>query len=110
MSSCSPPDIRKPRIIWRLKKPLYGLDDASKKFWLWVKEVLKDIGLKVMEGEEAFYFPHRDGELNDAVITNVDDFTLAVNEDFIKEVLETVARELTISKIERDSLRYKYWY
>ena len=24
-----PPDIRKPGVIWRLKKPLYGLDDAS---------------------------------------------------------------------------------
>ena len=41
-----------------------------------------------------------------AVITHVDDFTLAGTEDFIKEVLETVARELTVSKIERDSFRY----
>ena len=31
---------------------------------------------------------------------------LAGTEDFIKEVLETVARELTVSKIERDSFRY----
>ena len=29
-----PPDIRKEGIIWRLMKPLYGLDDASQKFWL----------------------------------------------------------------------------
>ena len=101
-----PPDIRKPRIIWRLKKPLYGLDDASRKFWLWVKEVLKDIGLKVMDGDEAFYYIHRDGELIGAVITHVDDFTLAGTEDLIKEVLETVARELTVSKIERDDFRY----
>ena len=28
-----PPDyIKKPRMIWRLKKPLYGLDDTSQKF------------------------------------------------------------------------------
>ena len=101
-----PSDIRKPGLIWRLKKPLYGLDDASQKFWLWVKEVLKEIGLKVMEGDEAFYYLHRDGELIGAVITHVDDFTLAGTEDFIKEVLETVAKELTVSKIERDSFRY----
>ena len=56
-----PPDIRKQGIIWRLKKPLYGLDDASRKFWLRVKEVLKGIGLKVMEGDEAFYYLHQDG-------------------------------------------------
>ena len=29
-----PPDICKEGIIWRLKKPLYVLDDASWKFWL----------------------------------------------------------------------------
>ena len=67
-----PPNIRKPGIIWRLKKPLYGLDDTSQKFWLQVKEVLKEIGLKVMEGDEAFYYLHRDGELIGAVITHVD--------------------------------------
>ena len=86
-----PPDIRKQGLIWRIKKPLYSLDDASRKFWLQVKEVLKEICLKVMEGDEAFYYLHRDGELMGAVITHVDDFTLAGTEDFIKEVLEIVS-------------------
>ena len=36
-----------------------------------------------------------------AVITHVEDFTLAGTEDFIKEVLETLGKELTVSKIER---------
>ena len=101
-----PPDIRKEGIIWRLKKPLYGLDDASRKFWFQVKEVLREIGLKVMEGDEAFYYLHRDGELLGAVITHVDDFTLAGTENFIKEVLETISRELTVSKIEKEKFRY----
>ena len=38
--------------------------------------MLKEIGLKVMEGDEAFYYLHQDGELMGAVITHVDDFTL----------------------------------
>ena len=68
--------------------------------------MLKEIELKVMEGDEAFYYLHQDGELLGAVITHVDDFTLAGTESFIKEVLETISRELTVSKIEKDKFRY----
>ena len=92
-----PADIKKPGIIWRLKKPLYGLDDASRKFWLRVKDVLKKMGLKVLEGDEAFYYLHKDGRLIRAVITHVDDFKLASTEDFVIDVINTVAEELTVS-------------
>ena len=61
--------------------------------------MLKTIGLKVMEGDEAFYYLHENGGLKGTVITHVDNFTLAGTEDFIKEVLETVEREHTLSKI-----------
>ena len=30
----SPEDVKKPGVIWRLKKALYGLDYALQKFWL----------------------------------------------------------------------------
>ena len=37
-----PEDIKKEGKIWKLLKPLYGLDDASQKFYLMVKETLKE--------------------------------------------------------------------
>ena len=64
-----------------------------------------EIGLKVLEGDKAFHYLHQDGNLIGGVITHVDDFTLAGTDAFIKEVLETISRELTISKIERDNFR-----
>ena len=46
-----PIDVKKQGWIWRLKKPLYGLDDASRKFWLRVKEVfLCELGLGIIRG------------------------------------------------------------
>ena len=42
----SPKDIRKEGYIWRLKKPLYGLNDALRKFWLRVKELFAELGLQ----------------------------------------------------------------
>lgn len=44
----------KARIHLELRKPLYGLDDASRKFWLKVKETLLDLNLKVMDGDKGF--------------------------------------------------------
>ena len=50
-----PKDLKKEGIIWKLKKPLYGLNDASRKFWLRVKKVFEEIGMKRLDGDEAFY-------------------------------------------------------
>ena len=82
-----------------MKKSLYGLNDASGKFWFCVKEVPK-VGMKVMEGDKAIY------DLQGCLITHVDDFTLARTPEFIKEVLEMIEIELTISKIERDNFHF----
>ena len=50
-----PSDIKKQGIVWKLNKPLYGLDDASRKFWLRVRDVfLNKLNLKTVEGDEAF--------------------------------------------------------
>ena len=56
-------DKRMDGYLWKLKKPLYGFDDASRKFWLKLKHTLKNLGLKVMIGDEAFYYLHEEGEL-----------------------------------------------
>ena len=54
-----------------------------------------------MEGDEAFYYLcDKEGFLRGAVITHVDDITLAGTSSFIEEVFDMVERELTISKIE----------
>ena len=41
-----PKDIRKEGYIWRLKKPLYGLNDALRKLWLRVQELFAELGLQ----------------------------------------------------------------
>jgi len=96
-------DVKKQGWIWRLKKPLYGLDDASRKFWLCVNEVfLCELGLHNIHEDEAFYFTNVDGVLHGAILTHVDDFNIAGTPDFIKKVIGRVGRELTVSKIEED--------
>ena len=51
-----PRDIRKPGKIWKFKKPLYGLNDASRKFWLKVKEVFSECGLQILKYSKGAIF------------------------------------------------------
>ena len=69
-----PIDVKKQGCVWKLRKPLYGLDGASQKFWLFVKDVfLNELGLKIIHGDEAFYYSNVDGKIQGAILTHVDD-------------------------------------
>ena len=46
-----PIDIAQQGILWKLKKPLYGLNDASRRFWLILKEFFKQENLKTLPGD-----------------------------------------------------------
>ena len=102
-----PTYIKKPGWIWKFKKPLYGLDDASRMFWLRAKEVfLSQLGLQTIDGDEAFYFLNVDGQLKGTITTNVDDFNLAGMVEFVEKVISHLEQELTVSKIEEDAFRF----
>ena len=64
------------------------------------------MGMSVVEGDAAFYYLHDGIKLKGMVITHVDDFTIAGEEDFVKNVVEKVQTELTISKVEHGSFRF----
>merc|ERR1712098_801820 len=54
-----PKDQEKEGVIWKLLKPLYGLDDASRKFYLKVRETLKKLKLNTLPGEDTVYYQHK---------------------------------------------------
>ena len=65
-------DVKKEGKILKLKKPLYGLNDANHKYELWI-----------LDGDEAFYFRHdENGNLEGMISSHVDDFILAGTEKF----------------------------
>merc|ERR1712002_599474 len=70
-----PDDIKKEGKIWKLLKPLYGLDESSRKFYLKVKETLQELGLKTLPGDGAFHYENRNSLLMGMNWSHVDDFT-----------------------------------
>merc|ERR1712240_808640 len=99
-------DIRKEGKIWKLLKPLYGLDDASRKFYLKVKETLQELGLKTLPGDDAFYFENRNGVLLGMNLSHGDDFTIAGDDEFVERIVNGIRKEFTVSKVEKDVFRF----
>ena len=102
-----PSNVKKLGILWKLKKHLYRLDDASRKFWLRVKDVfLNKLKFQTIVGDEAFYYLNLDSKLHGAVITHVDDFNLAGTDEFVEKVISAVEEEFTVTKAEENIFRF----
>ena len=99
-----PKDIEEEGVIWRLRKPLYGLTDAGRRFWLRVKKILEENKFKKVTGDDAYYIKHDGhGVLIGQVILHVDDFMLAGTSTFVTETTKMFQSTLTVSKIEDDN-------
>merc|ERR1712121_611365 len=101
-----PNDIEKEGVIWKLFKPLYGLDDASRKFYLKVKETLQKLGLKTLLGDDAVYYEHKNGKLMGLILSHVDDFTIAGTQEFVQRIVAGTEEKFTVSKVEEDNFRF----
>ena len=50
-----PKDVKEEGILWKLKKPLYGLNDAGRRFWIRVKKILMENNFQTVQGDDSFY-------------------------------------------------------
>ena len=103
-----PPDIRKqqPNILWLLKKPLYGLDDSSRKFYLRVKKLFVKNGLEILPSDNAYFYCLKNGSLVGQVVIHVDDFFISGNEEFVDWFIKMVSASLKVSKVEFGCFRF----
>ena len=102
-----PKDVKKEGKIWKFKKLLYGLNDVSRKFWLKVREVFDECRLRILDGDEVFYFRHdKNGNLDEMVSGHVDDFILAGSDRFLEEIMWKIAEKIEISNLEDNEFRF----
>merc|ERR1712101_34810 len=101
-----PKDQEKEGIIWKLLKPLFGLDDASRKVYLKVRETLRNFNLNTLPGDDAVYFQHINGNLIGMILSNVDEFTITGTNEFVNRIVEGLKKIFTRYKIEENNFRF----
>ena len=82
-----PKELKKEGFIWKLKKPIYGLNDASKRFYNTMVKVLEKAKMKKASFDNAFFYKHdENGLLEGILLSHVDDFLIAGNNMFLKQI------------------------
>ena len=96
-----PPERRKDGFIWKLRKPCYGLDDASRKWFISLKSTLFELGMKQSQRESCLFYYQKENKLEGFLIIHVDDVLSAGSEVF-RQVMDKLRVKYT--KLSKDHL------
>jgi ribonuclease HI len=92
--------------LWKLKKCLYGLNDAARKFYLSVKSCLLRLGCEVSNLEPALFVYKSNGITSGIILCHVDDFLHGGDMEFRRKIIEPLENEFKASR--RASTKFKY--
>jgi hypothetical protein len=93
--------------LWRLKKCLYGLNDAAREWYLKVKETVEHLqGQKSLLDQAVFFWKNSNGDLHGYCATHVDDFILSGSQEFLEMFINGIKERFTVSS-EMDTF-FKY--
>ena len=92
-------------VIWKLKKCVYGLVDASLQWHQRVADSLIDLD-GVKSKDPAVFYWRKDGELAGVLALHVDDFIYAGSEKFLEDVMKKVKEEFLIKVEEKTAFTY----
>ena len=93
--------------LWKLEKCLYGLRDASRKWYCRIKTALLKLGFEISKLDPAvFYYRNKNKEIIGLVGVHVDDFLHCGTESFNKYVILPLMDEFKVGKNEKFSFMY----
>ena len=92
--------------LWRLKKCLYGLKDASRQWYLRLKAILKHHGFQKSIYDGGMFFIIKDDTLIGIVGIHVDDFLATGTEEFMKTIIPNVLTAFMVGKAEDQTFMY----
>ena len=101
-----PADIAAKNKLWKLKRCLYGLNDAPRAWYTRVRDVFLKLGAVASIYDPALFMWHKNDQLIGILVCHVDDFTYCGTNQFHTEVIEKLKKTFKISS--EDSSCFKY--
>ena len=93
-----PADVRTRGIVWKIKKPVYGLGDSARLWYLTLKDHLVSNGCKISILDQSVFRVYHEKKLIGLLVTHVDDVLFAGTTRFHQTVMKSVMQTFKISK------------
>ena len=101
-----PPEFQEPNVIWKLNTCIYGLSDASRSWYLRVKEELCNLGVQCSRVEPSLFFWHFNNRLEGLLISHVDDFCWGRTDNFKNKVIDPLKTVFAIGTEFEKTFKY----
>ena len=104
-----PPGVHQEDTLWLLKKPMYGLDDAGRLWYLSAKSDLEQLGAKTCPADEAMFFFHHEGKLSGIITVHVDDFQYCGSQHFHDTVMKEIFAKYKFGQLQEGDFKVLGW-
>ena len=92
--------------LWRLKKSVYGLNDAAKSWYESLKAILTENGMTVSSLDLALFYYQDDDKFSGVMCIHVDDVLFAGDEKFFNRVVTPIMKSLKVGGISEKTFKY----
>lgn len=96
-------------LLWKLKKPMYGLEDSGRQWYITLVQFLEERGCQVLPTDLACIFWHKDGILHGMITIHVDDIQYCGSPDFHQHVIEPMLNKFKFGMIQKGEFKCLGW-
>ena len=105
-----PKDAAPPGVVWLLRKPMYGLEDASLKWYKTLADRLVKLGcIKMTLDPAMFVWRDKDNKLGGVICWHVDDMVACGGDEFYEKVLLKLMNMFTFGSTSEGKYRCLGW-
>ena len=104
-----PADVRKTGVLWRLCKPMYGLEDSSRQWYLTLRDTLLELKCNMSKLDKSVFSYYHDNKLQGLLVTHVDDIIYSGTGKFKNNVIKKLTEKFKISRLASGIFEYLGW-
>ena len=96
-------------MLWSLKRPMYGLDDSGRQWYLTLSEFLQSRQCRKLDTDWAVYYLHVEGELHGIVTIHVDDLQYCGSDYFHSKVIKPMLEKFKFGEFNIGDFKCLGW-